>query len=138
MPIYAFQCFDCGEVTDIITKPELRPGKVTCEKCPDGTAEYIVGAPAQFRIAIDGNGRKGYKMDMGNGKKVVRSVTRERFEHEGGNRGGKEFEKDRSKMRALTQSVYTKEYGRKVEAEQKEKMKKLETVITATKQAKGE
>lgn len=131
MPIYAFQCFDCEKVTDIITKADLRPQTIACEHCPDGTAEYIVGAPSYFRLAIDANGRKGYKMDMGNGKQVIRSATRERYEHEGGNRGGKQFIEDRTKVRDVTQSVYTKEYGRKVEAEKKEKMNTLTKAITA-------
>jgi hypothetical protein len=134
MPLYAFQCFVCKAVTEKILKPELRPKMIKCESCPDGDAEYIVGAPAHFRIAIDGNGRKGYKMDMGNGKKVVRSATRERYEHEAGNRNSQELTDTPGKMREHTKSVYTKEYGRKVEAEKKEKMKNLEKAIVAIKQ----
>ena len=131
MPLYSFQCFVCGDVQDRIFSFELRPKRIPCEVCPDAESEYIVGKPAFFRIAIEGNGRKGYKMDMGNGRKVVRSATRERYEHEGGNRPSAQYAKDPTKVREITQSVYTKEYGRKVAAEKKEVVSKLETAVKA-------
>lgn len=130
MPLYSYFCRWCEKITDKIFKYEERKDWVPCEHCKDYPADYQMGIPAHFRIAIDGNGRKGYKMDMGNGKKTVRSATREQYEHRAGNMPAKDLMKN---ARSTTQSVYTKEYGRKVEAEKKEKMKQLEKAVVAIK-----
>jgi putative FmdB family regulatory protein len=133
MPIYSFHCTWCETTTDKIFKSDERPNLIKCPNCNDYPAEYRVGKPAHFRIAIDGNGRKGYKTDQGNGKKTVRSATREQYEHRAGNMSAKDF---KANPRSASQSVYTKEYGKKVEAEKKEKMKTLEKAITAIKENK--
>lgn len=130
MPMYSFVCVDCGEETTKILKPELRPQRIKCEQCPDGEAEYTIGAPCMFRVSIEGNGRKGYKMDMGNGKKVVRSSTREAYEHNIGNMSAKTYKEN---PRAANKSMYTKDYQRKMDGEKKAKEQQLQRAVAAIK-----
>lgn len=126
MPIYEFRCSSCETPSELICRYDERPPQIICPECTVGTAEYHVGSPAQFRIAIDGNGRKGYKMDMGNGKKVVRSSTRERYEHQIGNRPTADVLANRG---SESKSVYTKAYQEKVDSENKVKREGLKKAI---------
>lgn len=117
MPIYSYYCESCDAVTDEIHRYDERPPTVSCSLCSKD-AEYRVSSPGHFRISVEGNGRKGYKTDMGNGRKVVRSETRERYEHRLGNTPDAEIKKNPN---ALTESAYTKRYAEKVKVETKEK-----------------
>ena len=117
MPLYSFYCPDCEVLSDEIFKVGERPGSIICHICHH-EAKYVMSAPSQFRISVEGNGRKGYKTDMGNGRKTVRSETRERYEHRLGNTPAAEIKKNPN---ALTESAYTKRYAEKVGAEKKAK-----------------
>ena len=117
MPLYEFVC-DCGAAVEKLMSADLRPRRIDCPANCGGDAEYRVGMPAHFRIAIEGGGRRGYKMDMGNGRKTVRSATRERWEHQAGNQQRKDFNAD---PRAASASQYTREYQRKLDEEKKTK-----------------
>lgn len=109
-------------------------------RSPDGSREEVLEMPAKFdrpatykgcdfvetlpdrdlpmtKVQFDRSGRVGYRIDVGNGKQIVRSATRERYEHMVGNTG-------RDKLReakrqgydlGLNDSVYTKSYKKKVE-----------------------
>ena len=41
MPLYSFQCGDCGWSKDRLFKASKRPGEVSCEEC-DGSAKYTI------------------------------------------------------------------------------------------------
>ena len=122
MPLYSYVCTGCEETTDEIFKYDDRPEIIKCPLCDTGVAEYMMGKPAHFRIAIDGNGRKGYKMDMGNGKQTVRSSTREQYEHRAGNMP---VEKLKGNVKSTSESVYTKAYSEHLQKEENTKKAKF-------------
>lgn len=119
MPLYDFACLDCDTVTELFVSHELRPMRITCPECQVGEAEYVVCAPSQFKIAIDGGGRKGYKTLLGDGRRVVQSQTRLNWEHNIGNTPAAELKKDPNKANV---SGFTKEYQRKIESDAKTKV----------------
>jgi putative FmdB family regulatory protein len=133
MPLYEYYCESCDRFTDKTFKYSEKPTAVPCEHCESGVAEYRVGKPAMFRIQFDQNGRVAYQMDLGKGKKVYRSATREAYEHNLGNKGSKAAKEAGSD---INKSVYTKEYGREVERKEKEKTEKfVKTLKEITKNA---
>lgn len=119
MPLYGFHCRWCGTTTDKIFKAsETRPESIPCPECKDYPAEYQIGAPSHYKIGYEQNGRKAFKVDMGTGKKVYRSATRENFEHKAGNVAAKKYhEMGHVEKRSLNDSVLTKGF--------KEHMKKV-------------
>jgi putative FmdB family regulatory protein len=125
MPLYEFHCTACDAWAEHLFKSEERPDQVECGHCT-GLADYRVGMPAMFRVKFDQNGRVAYKYDMGNGKTQIRSATRERYEHNLGNRTTKDFkEMGQDKNR----SVYTKQYDRHVRGAEKEKQQRVEKTL---------
>jgi len=108
MPLYEFVCLDCDQVTNAICGSDIRPQKIKCEFCPDSDAEYRIAAPSMFKVTFDKNGRKGVKVDLGNGKQIHRSATRERWEHNAGNMTAEQYKKNGSEV---NESVYTKRYA---------------------------
>jgi len=63
MPIYEYQCQDCGAVTDFLQKMSDAP-MVTCPECKSDALKKLVSAP-RFRLA--GNG--WYETDFKQGDK---------------------------------------------------------------------
>jgi putative FmdB family regulatory protein len=122
MPLYEYYCESCESYSEEIFKSSEKPTTIDCANCGRAGAEYRVGKPAMFRIKFDQGGRIGYKMDMGNGKKVHRSATREAYEH---NIGSKSYKDAKESKTDLNRSVYTKEYGREVEKKEKQKAEKF-------------
>jgi hypothetical protein len=62
-----------------------------------------------LRVKFDQNGRVGYKTDYGTGKKRFSSATREKYEHNIGNKALKDVQGSGSEK---ADSVYSKEYSR--------------------------
>lgn len=125
MPLYEFHCTACDTWAEHLFKSDERPEQVECAHCAS-PADYRVGMPAMFRVKFDQNGRVAYKYDMGNGKTQIRSATRERYEHNLGNRTSKDFkEMGQDKNR----SVYTKQYDRHVRGAEKEKQQRVEKTL---------
>lgn len=120
MPLYEFYCGTCGEMSEEVFRYSERPASIPCTYC-EGSAEYRVSKPAMFRVKFDNNGRVGYKYDLGNGKQVFRSATRENYEKNLGSRTQKDL-KDMGTEK--NKSVYTKEYDRHVRSKEKEKLDK--------------
>lgn len=119
MPLYEYVCLSCEAVHDKVFKYDEKPESIPCEYCQCNLAEYRFGKPAMFRVKFDQNGRVGYKYDMGDGKKQVRSATRENYEKNALSRTAKDFKEmgaDRNR------SIYTKEYDRHVRSKEKEKL----------------
>lgn len=85
------------------------------------------------KVGYEQNGRKGYKVDVGTGRPIYRSATRERFEHQQGNTG--DAQRKRGEAPKANESVYTKGYGAHVK-EQK-KAEKARHVRNLTKILKG-
>lgn len=106
MPLYGFECQECGTVTDkIFHHTETRPDHVPCENC-GRNANYRMFDVGYIRIGIEANGRVGYKQLLKDGKRTVRSATRERYEHLAGSRTAKEI---KEMGRDISKSVLTKE-----------------------------
>jgi len=62
------------------------------------------------KVQFEQNGRVAYRIDLGNGKPVYRSASRERYEHAAGNIGAdrlKEAKRQKEDIK-LNESVYTK------------------------------
>ena len=69
------------------------------------------------KVQFEQNGRIGYRIDVGDGKQIYRSATREKFEHQVGNMGAQQFKKEKEqglKSERLSESAYTKAYAEKV------------------------
>lgn len=126
MPLYEFVCTSCGGIHDKVMDFVDKPEQIPCEFCEDGVADYQFGKPAMFRVKYEQNGRVAYKYDLGDGKKVHRSATREKYEHNLGSRGSRDL-KDMGTDK--NKSVYTKEYGRVVESKEKAKIDNLKKAI---------
>lgn len=76
------------------------------------------------RVRYDQNGRVAYRIDVGGGKQIHRSATREHYEHMIGNTGSAkiaEAKRQGYKM-GSNESQYTKAYGEKVKAAEKQRM----------------
>lgn len=117
MPCYEYVCKTCDELVEHIFKYEEKPHDVPCPCC-GGIAEYRVGMPGYFKVKYDQHGRVGYKYDLGNGKTIHRSASRENHEHNLGSRS----EKDLKTMgNEKGKSVYTKEYQGHVDKQEKTK-----------------
>jgi putative FmdB family regulatory protein len=50
MPIYEYECLQCGRIFELIVKNETEP--IACEACGHRNTKKRVGAPA-FRVATD-------------------------------------------------------------------------------------
>jgi hypothetical protein len=118
----------CGASHDQIYKYEEKPATIPCESegC-DGVGEYVVGRPAMYRIKFDNGGRVGFKIDSGDGKTQYRSATRERYEHNIGNRSAADLKKMTSDEKSG--SVYTREYDRHVKQKEKATLDKANTEL---------
>lgn len=68
------------------------------------------------KVQYEQNGRVAYKVDVGDGKHIHRSATRERYEKALGNTSGA------TTAKVKPESVYTKAYGEKVKEQQKQTM----------------
>ena len=95
-------------------------------EAPDG---YLYQGMLPYKINLmtkvqyEQNGRKAYKIDVGNGKHIYRSATREQYEHNAGNMGMHQYKKEKSQgtdMSKLTESKYTKKYDEKVKQSKKD------------------
>ena len=117
MPIYEYLCDACGEITDTVCKFEEKPKKMTC-KCGK-KAGPCMSSPAQVKISLDANGYKGYRINLGDGRKVARSATREKYEHQIGNTAA-------GKASPKTATVFTK--ARQQHEEKTEKAKQRQFI----------
>lgn len=110
MPLYPFMCDEpegCGHETTFLCSFDDLPAEPVCEKC--GKPVRRVYGIGMARISYSQNGREAVAVNLGGGKNIYRSKTRENYMNGKG-----------------TQSVYTKEYqGRldKAAAEKAARMK---------------
>jgi len=76
------------------------------------------------KVQYEQNGRLAYRIDVGNGKHIHRSASRERYEHAAGNIGADRYKeaKRQGEDLKLNESAYTKQYGEKVKKAEKDKM----------------
>ena len=75
------------------------------------------------KVQYEQNGRQAYKIDVGDGKHIYRSATREKYEHNAGNMGLHQYNKEKAQgtdMSKLTESKYTKAYDAKVKQSKKD------------------
>lgn len=119
MPIYAYACAACECVTETIRGYDDRLADNPCDSC-GGPAQYTISAPGHFRIGYEQNGRKAVQINMGGGKKLYRSMTRENFERKAGNISAADYNKKNPfEKRKLNESVYTKGYIEHLKKEKK-------------------
>jgi hypothetical protein len=77
------------------------------------------------KVQFEQNGRIGYRIDVGDGKQIYRSATREKYEHTIGNMGTHQYKKEKAQGAVderLNESKYTKAYGEAVKKKKKENM----------------
>lgn len=89
------------------------------------------------KVQFERNGRVGYDINLGDGKHIRRSATREQYEHKVGNTGIEEIKRAKREGQKIdwNPSVYTKPFADAVE---KAKQKKtIEKARAATKFLKG-
>jgi len=88
-------------------------------KAPDGF-KYKGFVPEKLsimtKVQYEQNGRVAYRVDVGDGKFIHRSATREKYERTMGNTSGG------NTSSVKPESVYTKAYAEKVKEKQKETM----------------
>ena len=93
----------------------------------EGTASDIPEAPEGYtyagfkpdktclmtRVQYVQNGRVAYRIDVGNGKQIHRSATRERYEHVIGNTGNDAFREAKRQGKPIdtTETVFEKKFG---------------------------
>ena len=99
------------------------------EDRPPTPAGYRYGGMVPYKmnlmtkVQFEQNGRIGYRIDVGDGKQIYRSATREKFEHRAGNMGAHQFKREKEQgmdNTRLSESAYTKAYGEKVKKVKKE------------------
>jgi predicted nucleic acid-binding Zn ribbon protein len=128
MPIYKFRCEneECAHVTEFMHLAKvLADGSVGTEPCPasaecevcKGTTSKVFEAPGMSRISFDRNGKKGIEIRSGNSRRTT-SATREKYEHDIGNRNSKDLKGYRP------DSVYSKEVQKVVDQQKLAKEKK--------------
>ena len=80
------------------------------------------------RVQFEQNGRIGYRIDVGDGKQLYRSATREQYEHKVGNIGADRYKeaKRQGEDLKINDSVYAKAYGEKVKEAEKKKTEKFQ------------
>lgn len=87
---------------------------------PDGYV-YKGFAPDKMnlmtKVQYEQNGRVAYRIDIGDGKFIHRSATRERYERQIGNTAGAD-----NARKTEQKSVYTKAYAEAVEKKKKENL----------------
>ena len=68
------------------------------------------------RVQFVQNGRIGYRIDVGDGKQIHRSATRERYEHVIGNTGSDAFKEAKRQGHPIdtTKTVFEKKYGKAI------------------------
>jgi hypothetical protein len=91
-------------------KPEEIDGYVYSGFLPDKVNWTI-------RTQFERNGRIGYEYKLANGKKFIRSATRERYEHNLGSLGSKAL---KEKGRSVADSVYSRSFQKSLDAKKKE------------------
>lgn len=128
MPIFKFRCEneECDHVTEFMHLAKVRPdGTVGIDPCPESAAcEKCTGAttrviefPGMSRVTFDRNGKKGIEIRNGDSKRTT-SATREKYEHDIGNRNSKDLKGYRP------DSVYSKEVQKVVDQQKLAKEKK--------------
>lgn len=65
------------------------------------------------RVQFVQNGRVGYRIDLGDGKQLYRSATREKYEHTIGNTGSDAFKEAKRQGKPIdtVETVFEKKYG---------------------------
>ena len=89
---------------------------------PDSIEDYLYTGflPDQCNMVIraqfERNGRVGYEYRLANGKKIIRSATRERYEHNIGNLSQTAL---KEKGRSVADSVYSKSFQKHLDSKKK-------------------
>ena len=128
MPYYKYQCEDeaCDHLTEFLCLATIlddgsvghkMPEDTTCEKCR-GPTHRKIEAPGLTRMTFDRNGKKGIEIRQEGGAKRVTSATREKYEHDIGNKNSKDLKGFR------TESVYSKEVQKVMDKKKLESEKK--------------
>ena len=120
MPNYSFECPNCGKQIDHFCSIADMPEKIPCDNCTGVDCTRVLSAPGMIRVKFDKNGYVGYKIDMGNEKKLYRSATRENYEHQMGNTPSKDVN-----ARKAAKDVLTKDYQAVVDKNNKLKAQKF-------------
>ena len=126
MPIYKFRCEnnECDHVTEFLHLAKVQPdGKVASDPCPEsavcetcgGPTHKVFEAPGMVRVSFERNGRKATEIRTDTGGKRIVSGTREKYEHEIGNKNSKDLKGYR------VDTVYTKEVQREKDRIKKER-----------------
>lgn len=90
------------------------------EERPDHLDGYLYAgfAPDQVNLTVrsqfERNGRIGYNYNLGNGRKFIRSATREKYEHNLGNLSAAERKKQGN---SIADSVYSSSFKRAIKDE---------------------
>lgn len=103
MPLYDYTCTKeaCG-ITFEETRPyENREEQATCPEC-GSPAKYMFSFNGVARVTFERNGKKGVEIRTSGGGKRIVSATREKYEHDVGNRNSKDLKGFRP------ESVYSK------------------------------
>ena len=98
------------------------------EPRPETPKGYIYKGMLPFKmnlmtkVQFEQNGRIGYRIDVGDGKQIYRSATREKYEHTVGNTGREKYREAKRQGTKIEEnkSIYTKAYDKKVEKHKKD------------------
>lgn len=129
MPIYKFRCEneECDHVTEFLHLAKVMPdGRVGSDPCPEkadceachGPTYRMIEAPGLARITYERNGRKAIEIRQEGKKTRTTSATREKYEHDVGNKRSKDLKGFRA------ESVYTKEVQKVLDQKKLQKEKK--------------
>ena len=58
MPLYAYQCYECGKIQEVMRSVKNRDKSIACDHCMCNS-ERIIG-PVAFRLIGDGWAKDGY------------------------------------------------------------------------------
>lgn len=120
MPYYKYQCDneDCLKLTEELLPISKYPGdSISCPDCGK-QARQIIEAPGMVKIKFERNGRKATMTVLDNGRQFIKSATREKYEHDVGNKAAKDFKGYR------TETVWANNVQKEVDRRKKEKEKK--------------
>jgi hypothetical protein len=117
VPYYKYLCEveSCQHFEEMpLLKISEHPGTTKpCAEC-GGTANQVIETPGMVKIYFERNGRKAVSIKAEGGKEVIRSGTREKWEHDTCNRPAAEYKHTR------TQTVWSNSVQKEVDRRKKE------------------